>query len=94
MNREQIEAKFTVRPGIFHDWERELIIDFAFACVQQAEAEQRERDAQVAEAHIGQAESERRRKRIRLTDEIQAEEHGETIAAQMIAAAIRKGDKP
>ena len=54
--------------------------------------EAREACARIARAHIGQAEKERRRKGFKLNDEVQAEERGETIAAEIIELNIRSLD--
>lgn len=58
--------------------------------------EERERCAKIAEAHIGAAERTRQQRGqtfrnmpIDAAQEIEAEERGETIAAEMIARAIR-----
>jgi hypothetical protein len=61
-----------------------------------AVAAERERCAKIAEAHKGAAERDRKAKGIRLHmgtpgyEEIVGEQRGEDIAAEMIAAAIRK----
>jgi len=59
------------------------------AAVERARAEEREACATIAWKHRGAAERDRRAKGFGSSEHIAAEERGETIAAEIIAAAIR-----
>ena len=99
--RERITA-YLCTGGLFnpelanHDAVRNLLIDCRDFLSQpeptMSAEEVREACARIARAHIGQAEKERRRKGFKLNDEVQAEERGETIAAEIIELNIRSLD--
>ena len=62
------------------------LVEFA----QEIAAHARERCAKIALAHKGSATKDREKKGHAWSEEIGAEERGEDIAAEMIAAALRK----